>query len=126
MGFVFLPLLSCNFGLLLSLRTLSMVRDSKLSFFLMASSTRFARARSFLVIKLVTFPEKCKVLLYVYASQMSKMPFNDEKVEKLVNRKHTTEGQNGNFSWKVYQNLLKVLWDEGVIQNNDLKQGKNR
>ncbi|MFS7975019.1 hypothetical protein Hanom_Chr10g00875591 [Helianthus anomalus] len=35
-----------------------MVRDSKLSFFLIASSTRFAKVRSFLVIRLVTFPEK--------------------------------------------------------------------
>ena len=46
--------------LAMSLRTLSTVSDSKLSFFLKASSIRVANVRSLLATKLVTFPVKDK------------------------------------------------------------------
>jgi len=41
---------------LVALLTLLVVRASKLSFFLMASSIRVAKATSFLATRLVTFP----------------------------------------------------------------------
>jgi len=50
-----LPLVLALCGLV-ALLTLLVVRASKLSFFLMASSIRVAKATSFLATRLVTFP----------------------------------------------------------------------
>lgn len=63
-----------NFGLLTfcgvmreratSLRTLSTLRDSKLSFFFIASSIRVANIRFFLATKLVTFPVIKELMIF--------------------------------------------------------------
>lgn len=52
----FFAFCSLILALATSLRRLSAVRASRLSFFLMASSIRVAKSRSFLATKLVTFP----------------------------------------------------------------------
>ena len=57
-NFSFFPFCSVILDLALSLRTLFTERDSRLSFFLIASSIRVARTKSFLATKLVTFPVK--------------------------------------------------------------------
>ena len=55
-NFLSFPLCSVIWVLAISLRTLSLLIASKLSFFLIASSILVAKIKSFLVTKLVTFP----------------------------------------------------------------------